>query len=362
MGAHKSIHVDKAKLEIRVNFLKKLCCSRTLPPLSATCAASPFSMAIGRFCVKHNNLFGRSETLDVSLHKGLHDSNLLIAFRRPLPLYIGQPCITLQHVISPEVGIHGIPTHKFSHSSSGDVRSSKLSIGFDYMDESSASSNWSTTTSVNFKQIHFMNDGGRSISRDLDGFPVSFSGNSFDNMIVVKQESKYERITNDRFSYLSLQMEQGIPCHSNLMTFNRFKIVASRGLKIGPTFFSTRVTGGSIVGSIAPHLAFAIGGPDSVRGYGEGAVGSGQSCLVSRGELTFPLNERLEGVVFLDSGSDLRSSHKVPGNPGVRKGKPGSGFGIGCGIRLKYKLAHITVDYAMNAFQQGMFYFGINMA
>lgn len=43
------------------------------------------------------------------------------------------------------------------------------------------------------------------------------------------------------------------------------------------------------MGSIAPHLAFAIGGPNSVRGYGEGAVGSGQSCLVSRSELTFPM-------------------------------------------------------------------------
>jgi outer membrane protein assembly factor BamA len=50
-----------------------------------------------------------------------------------------------------------------------------------------------------------------------------------------------------------------------------------------------RLSGGSIVGSIAPYQAFAIGGPNSVRGYGEGAVGSGQSCLVSKTELAIPL-------------------------------------------------------------------------
>lgn len=52
---------------------------------------------------------------------------------------------------------------------------------------------------------------------------------------------------------------------------------------------SCRLSGGSIVGPIAPHQAFAIGGPSSVRGYGEGAVGSGQSCLVSKSELAVPL-------------------------------------------------------------------------
>lgn len=48
-------------------------------------------------------------------------------------------------------------------------------------------------------------------------------------------------------------------------------------------------TGGSIVGDMAPYQAFAIGGFDSVRGYGEGAVGSGRSCVVMNSEVTIPL-------------------------------------------------------------------------
>lgn len=40
---------------------------------------------------------------------------------------------------------------------------------------------------------------------------------------------------------------------------------------------------------MAPYQAFTIGGLGSVRGYGEGAVGSGRSCLVANSEFTIPL-------------------------------------------------------------------------
>jgi len=49
------------------------------------------------------------------------------------------------------------------------------------------------------------------------------------------------------------------------------------------------LTGGSIVGDMAPYQAFAIGGLGSVRGYGEGAVGSGRLCLIANCEYTVPL-------------------------------------------------------------------------
>lgn len=50
----------------------------------------------------------------------------------------------------------------------------------------------------------------------------------------------------------------------------------------------------------------------------------------------------------------------IAGNPGQRHGKPGSGYGIGCGIRFKTKLAQIKFDYTMNAFHQRSLYFGIS--
>lgn len=44
-----------------------------------------------------------------------------------------------------------------------------------------------------------------------------------------------------------------------------------------------------MVGNFSPHEAFAIGGTNSVRGYEEGAVGSGRSYVVGCGEVSFPL-------------------------------------------------------------------------
>ena len=117
----------------------------------------------------------------------------------------------------------------------------------------------------------------------------------------------------------NFQMEQGLPLLSKWLIFNRFKIVASKGFKLGSTFLVTRylipvifffpilhwhiiisnsyhlfslsnsLTGGSIVGDMAPYQAFALGGIGSVRGYGEGAVGSGRTCLVANGEFTIPV-------------------------------------------------------------------------
>lgn len=44
-----------------------------------------------------------------------------------------------------------------------------------------------------------------------------------------------------------------------------------------------------MIGNFPPHEAFVIGGTNSVRGYEEGAVGSGRSYAVGSGEISFPL-------------------------------------------------------------------------
>lgn len=49
------------------------------------------------------------------------------------------------------------------------------------------------------------------------------------------------------------------------------------------------MSGGHVLGKFPPHEAFPIGGTNSVRGYEEGAVGSGRSYVVGSGEMSFPL-------------------------------------------------------------------------
>lgn len=53
--------------------------------------------------------------------------------------------------------------------------------------------------------------------------------------------------------------------------------------------FVGSLSGGHVVGNFSPYEAFPIGGTNSVRGYEEGAVGSGRSYIVGSGEISFPM-------------------------------------------------------------------------
>lgn len=238
----------------------------------------------------------------------------------------------------------------------GDVRVGELGGGIN----EPTTSNWTSGTSVKFEHIRPVNNDGRSISRDHDGFPLTCSGNLHDNMIILKQESGYADVKDNSFLRVNFQMEQGLPLVPKSLTFNRVKCTVSKGIKLGPTFLVTSLTGGSIVGDMAPYQAFAIGGLGSVRGYGEGAVGSGRLCLIGNCEYTVPLAKNLEGSLFMDRGSDLGSARHVPGNPALRQGKPGFGVGFGYGVHFNTDIGQIRVDYAMNAFSRKTFYFSIN--
>ncbi|GAB4859868.1 Outer envelope protein 39, chloroplastic [Ancistrocladus abbreviatus] len=350
MGAQKSIHAGKAKIDVNVDLTHKLCAALMLSPFRNS--GSPLSLVIGSLCVNHPNLFGGSEKLDVFWDKGLFDTNVLIAYRRPRPEWLPQQSFVIQHSISPEIGVHGLPIDNFSRSGSGGVNLCRFSVGLDLNEP--ASSNWRSGTSIKFEHVRPVNDEGRPVTRDLDGFPVTCS------MVVLKQESRYAKANDHCFTRFNLQIEQGIPVLSKWLIFNCFKFVGTKGIKLGPAFLMTSLTGGSIVGDMAPYQAFAIGGQGSVRGYGDGAVGTGRSCLVANADLTFPLNDLLEGAVFMDYGTDLGSARLVPGNPALRHGKPGRGAGVGYGIRVKSRWGHFQLDYAFNDYRQKTVYFGIS--
>ncbi|XP_075661248.1 outer envelope protein 39, chloroplastic-like [Castanea sativa] len=118
-----------------------------LTPFRST--GSPLSLVIGSLYIKHPNLFGGSEKLDVSLDKGLYDSNVLIAYRRPRPEWLAQQSFVIQHSIAPEIGVHGVPMDNFSRSGSGGVNLSRLADGLDLNEP--ASTKWSSTTSIKFE-------------------------------------------------------------------------------------------------------------------------------------------------------------------------------------------------------------------
>lgn len=77
-----------------------------------------------------------------------------------------------------------------------------------------------------------------------------------------------------------------------LLEWCRLRFRAERSINLG---FDQRLQaylcgkGGAIIGDLPPYEAFPIGGTASVRGYGEGSVGSGRNYVAGTAELHFPL-------------------------------------------------------------------------
>jgi outer membrane protein insertion porin family len=101
------------------------------------------------------------------------------------------------------------------------------------------------------------------------------------------------------------------------------------------------------LGNLAPYNAFTLGGVNSVRGYGQGEVGIGRSYVQASAEYRFPIISALGGTLFADYASDLGSAKTVPGAPGIDRGRPGNGFGVGAGLRFKSPLGTLRADWAV---------------
>lgn len=65
-------------------------------------------------------------------------------------------------------------------------------------------------------------------------------------------------------------------------------------------------------------------------------------------EYRFPILQAVGGVLFADFGSDLSSDKTVLGELGVLRNKPGSGFGLGIGLRAHSPFGLLRGDVAIN--------------
>lgn len=168
------------------------------------------------------------------------------------------------------------------------------------------------------------------------------------------------------------------PSEGNKLRFGVDQSVPVGAAQIGMTRFATNLTGfipaplfgfaegprtlvlnlqaGSILGLAPPYEAFNLGGPDSVRGWGLGELGTGKSFLQTTAEYRFPLGKvapmgmeiGLRGTVFVDYATDFGSASQVFGRPAVIRGKPGSGAGFGVGLQGVSPIGLIRLESGWN--------------
>uniref|UniRef100_M4CDG9 Outer envelope protein 80, chloroplastic n=1 Tax=Brassica campestris TaxID=3711 RepID=M4CDG9_BRACM len=322
--------------------------------ISSGITSGPLSGLIGSFAYSHRNIFGRNQKLNVSLERGQIDSIFRINYTDP---WIEgddkrtSRSIMVQNSRTPGNLVHG------NQPDNGSLTIGRVTAGIEY--SRPFRPKWSGTAGLIFQHAGARDEQGNPIIKDFYSSPLTASGKTHDETLLAKFESIYTGSGEHGSTMFAFNMEQGLPVLPEWLFFNRVNARTRKGIHIGPASFLFSLSGGHVVGNFSPHEAFAIGGTNSVRGYEEGAVGSGRSYVVGSGEVSFPMRGPVEGVLFTDYGTDLGSGNTVPGDPARARLKPGSGYGYGFGVRVDSPLGPLRLEYAFNDKHNGRFHFGV---
>ncbi len=230
---------------------------------------------------------------------------------------------------------------------------------------------WRASLGVQYQRVSIRDiNGGAIVPKDSGGNDLSFSKTGQDDLLMVQlgltQDLRNSFTDPTQGTLLKLGLDQSVPIGvGNIFmtraraSFTNYTPVKLINFTPGSQALVFNVQGGTIVGDLPPYEAFSLGGTSSVRGFEDGDVGAGRSYIQATAEYRFPLISIVGGGIFADYGSDLGTGSSVPGNPGGVRGKPGSGFGYGAGVRINSPIGPIRIDYALNNRAETRIQFGI---
>ncbi len=218
----------------------------------------------------------------------------------------------------------------------------------------------SLSLGAQYERVALLDADGSVTPRDELGNLLTASDNGKDDLFTVQFGAVLDRRNNPAQptsgNLIRLGTEQSVPIGSGSVFYNKISGSYSQyvpvnflGADDGRETIALNLQGGTALGDIPPYEAFPLGGGNSVRGYEEGAVGSGRSFLLGTVEYRFPLfSQFLNGALFADYGTDLGSGSSVPGDPAGVRDKPGDGFGYGAGVRVQTPLGALRLDYGLS--------------
>ncbi len=242
-------------------------------------------------------------------------------------------------------------------------------------------SEWVASAGVKYQRVAIRDSDGDINAKDALGNDLSFSGDGTDDLLTVPlrlvRDKRNNLLSPTKGSVLSLSTEQSIPIGDASILSNKLSgsysfYIPTRLTKLTkgcrqsnnktqqcPQAFAFNLQGGTVIGDLPPYEAFSLGGANSVRGFGEGELGSARSFLQASAEYRFPVFSLLSGALFFDAATDLGTASSVTGNPAGARDKPGNGFGYGLGVRVKSPLGPIRLDYGYNDDGESRVQFGI---
>lgn len=231
---------------------------------------------------------------------------------------------------------------------------------------------WTATAGIQYQRVSIRDADFDINNFDELGNSLSFSGTGQDDLLTVQlglsRDLRNDPQTPTKGSVIRVGLDQSIPVGLGSITLTRLRASYSHFIPVkllnfakGPQALAFNVQAGTVLGDLPPYEAFTLGGSNSVRGYGEGDVGSGRSFVQATAEYRFPLLRFLGGiggVLFVDFGSNLGTQDQVPGDPGIIRGKPGWGLGYGVGVRIRTPIGPVRLDYGWNDQGESRFQFG----
>jgi outer membrane protein insertion porin family len=165
-------------------------------------------------------------------------------------------------------------------------------------------------------------------------------------------------------SHLRLGIDQSFNLGSNDITYTRLNAFFTQyipldlfGFTAGPRTLIFNVQTGTMFGDVPPYAAFNLGGQNSIRGYNGGEVGTGTSFIQASLEYRFPIFDLtlfqqeipIQGVLFVDYGTDFDTGDEVIGEPAEVRNKPGDGLGYGIGLQTRGPFGFLgRLEFAIN--------------
>lgn len=237
---------------------------------------------------------------------------------------------------------------------------------------------WQGFWGLNYENVSTRDSGGDIFTQDRLGNPLTLSGEGVDDLFsfsfTALNDLRNNPVNPSSGSLTRFNTEQYIPIgrgnvfgtklQGSYTQFFPVKLITASHKtppdprNSQPETFGINVRGGTYVGDLPPYNAFILGGPNSVRGWDNGDIATSRSFVEAQAEYRFPIYRFIGGAAFVDFASDLGSSDDVLGEPGVVRGKPGSGVGVGFGLRVNSPFGLVRGDLGFSNQGDVKFQFG----